>query len=297
MHDSLKQRLDKLSNRAIKAAEAIETEEATKNALIMPFIDDILGFDTRDWEQVVPEYVADVGVKKGEKVDYALMKDGQPAILMECKKAKQRLGRTQVNQLFRYFASTPARLGILTNGTEYQLYTDLNADGQMDTTPFLEFDITNPDSVNVDTLALLARNNLDVDKVVARARSMVNDYQAVRELIESELKNPSIQFVHCVMDLLGAKPKNREMVERYENAILEAFPEYAARPETEPKPKPKPKNLGRRKYSLEAQRYCESRFSTGVETKELAAEVLQLFGEKVPTGSISTWKSDWKKNL
>lgn len=57
--------------------EGIETEEATKNAFIMPFIGQVLGYDVFNPTEVVPEFTADVGVKKGEKVDYALVHDGQ----------------------------------------------------------------------------------------------------------------------------------------------------------------------------------------------------------------------------
>lgn len=50
------------------------TEEATKNALILPFLQ-ALGYDTFDPRIVVPEYTADVGTKKGEKVDYAIKRE------------------------------------------------------------------------------------------------------------------------------------------------------------------------------------------------------------------------------
>lgn len=58
----------------------IQTEEATKNALIMPFIT-ALGYNVFNPTEVTPELHADVGLKKGEKVDYAILVDGKPAIL------------------------------------------------------------------------------------------------------------------------------------------------------------------------------------------------------------------------
>ena len=62
-----------------------DTEEATKSALVLPFIQ-MLGYEIFDPTEVVPEYTADVGTKKGENVDYALMQNGKPAVLVECKK-------------------------------------------------------------------------------------------------------------------------------------------------------------------------------------------------------------------
>lgn len=67
-------------------ADKIETEEGTKNAFVMPFISTVLGYDVFNPNEVTPEFTADVGVKKGEKIDYALIKDGEVSILMECKK-------------------------------------------------------------------------------------------------------------------------------------------------------------------------------------------------------------------
>ena len=64
--DSLKE----ISASISEQKDALLTEEATKNALIMPFIN-ALGYNVFDPTEVVPEFTADVGTKKGEKVDYA----------------------------------------------------------------------------------------------------------------------------------------------------------------------------------------------------------------------------------
>ncbi len=103
--------------------DKIQTEEGTKNALIMPFIQ-ILGYNIYDPSEVNPEFIADVGTKKGEKVDYAIIKDGKPCILIECKSINSDLSKEQASQLYRYFSVTPARIGILTNGIIYQFFND-----------------------------------------------------------------------------------------------------------------------------------------------------------------------------
>lgn len=78
--------LKELSIRVRKIKDTVQTEEATKNALIMPFIQ-ILGYNVFDPNEVTPELVADVGMKKGEKVDYAILKDGKPIMLLNVRKA------------------------------------------------------------------------------------------------------------------------------------------------------------------------------------------------------------------
>ena len=81
--------IKQLSERVAKLKENIGTEEATKTAFIMPFIQ-ALGYDVFDPTEVVPEFTCDLGIKKGEKIDYAIYKDGQPIILIECKNWQQR---------------------------------------------------------------------------------------------------------------------------------------------------------------------------------------------------------------
>src|SRR5580698_3872480 len=118
-----KDQIKLLSDRVSKMQDKIHTEEATKNALIMPFIK-ALGYDVFNPLEVVPEFIADIGIKKGEKVDYAVMKDGEPTILVECKHWSENLDPHN-SQLFRYFHTTKAKFGLLSNGIIFRFYTDL----------------------------------------------------------------------------------------------------------------------------------------------------------------------------
>lgn len=139
---------EKLASLAAKIRQqkaAIQTEEATKNAFVMPFIQNVLGYDVFDPLEVVPEFVCDVGTKKGEKIDYAILKDGQIQILIESKKIGESLNINYASQLFRYFHVTTARISILTNGQAYRFFTDLDAPNKMDEKPFLEFDLLDID--------------------------------------------------------------------------------------------------------------------------------------------------------
>ena len=78
----LTDRIREMSGRIAKRLNSIKTEEATKTALVLPFITHVLGFNVFDPDEVVPEYTADVGTKKGEKVDYAIVSNGSPIMLI-----------------------------------------------------------------------------------------------------------------------------------------------------------------------------------------------------------------------
>jgi len=128
-----------LGERVAKLKDQIQTEEATKHSFVMPFIQ-TLGYDVFNPTEVVPEYISDIGTKKGEKIDYAILKDGVPAILIECKHWAQDLV-IHNNQILRYFNVSKAKFGVLTNGINYKFYSDLEEPNKMDEKPFLEFNI------------------------------------------------------------------------------------------------------------------------------------------------------------
>ncbi|ETJ30416.1 Type I restriction enzyme R protein, partial [human gut metagenome] len=69
-----------------------------------------LGYDVFDPTEVIPEFVCDIGTKKGEKIDYAILKNSEVQILIECKKIGDPLNINHASQLFRYFHVTNARI-------------------------------------------------------------------------------------------------------------------------------------------------------------------------------------------
>ena len=98
--ENLKQLIKKIES--IK--DQIKTEEATKMSLIVPFFQ-LLGYDVFNPQEFCPEYTADVGIKKGEKVDYAILLNNEPIILIEAKAVNKKLDKHS-SQLFRYFVTT-----------------------------------------------------------------------------------------------------------------------------------------------------------------------------------------------
>jgi hypothetical protein len=188
------ERLQALSKKVSQVSDNLATEEATKNALVMPFLHSVLGYDVFDPNEVVPEFTADTGTKKGEKVDYALIKDGAVQILIECKKYSEPLSTKHANQLFRYFSVTNARIAILTNGAQYQFYTDLDAPNKMDEKPFLTLDLEDLDEHVVPEIKKLTKSSFDVDSVVDAAGELKYLNQ-IKKVLSEQFKDPEEDFV------------------------------------------------------------------------------------------------------
>ncbi|SED28244.1 restriction endonuclease [Pseudomonas marginalis] len=188
---------EKLTNLAAKVrlqGPAIQTEEATKNAFVMPFINTVLGYDVFDPQEVTPEFVCDIGTKKGEKIDYAIMKNGEVQILIECKKIGESLSINHASQLFRYFHVTSARISILTNGQVYRFFTDLDAPNKMDEKPFLELDLLDIDEYSVPELIKLTKSAFDVDSIINAAGELKYVSQ-LKKLIGAQVNKPEDDFV------------------------------------------------------------------------------------------------------
>ena len=186
--DSIKQ----LSDRVLKLKDSIQTEEATKNAFIMPFIN-ALGYDVFNPLEVVPEMTCDIAMKKGEKIDYAVMKDGTPILLIECKHWAQDLSLHD-NQLIRYFNVSEAKFGLLTNGIIYRFYTDLIEPNKMDSKPFLEVDIPDIKDAQIEELKKFHKSYFDVENVLSSASELKYTGE-LKAIIANEFANPSADFV------------------------------------------------------------------------------------------------------
>lgn len=166
------ERLASLATKISQQRSSIETEEATKNAFVMPFISLVLGYDVFNPNEVVPEFTADVGTKKGEKIDYAIVKDDEVQILIECKHIGAPLNIKHASQLFRYFAVANARIAILTNGDEYQFFTDLDAPNRMDEKPFLVIQVSDLDTTLIPELRKLTKDAFDLDSIINAAEEL-----------------------------------------------------------------------------------------------------------------------------
>ena len=186
-----------LATRIEKQRASVQTEEAAKTAFVMPFLQ-ALGYDVFDPHVVVPEFIADVGLKKGEKVDYAIKVNDKIAILIECKGCGVNLGQTQMSQLYRYFHVTEARFAILTNGIEYWFYTDLDEPNKMDQRPFFRFNMLDHRPDDVGELQKFTSEAFDVAAILSTASNLKYSSAIKAELLK-EFDNPSDEMIRLLV--------------------------------------------------------------------------------------------------
>lgn len=213
--------LQDLAKKIQRLRGQIETEEATKTAFVMPFIGS-LGYDVFDPSEVVPEYTADVGIKRGEKADYAILHDGHPAILFECKKCDENLDNAHISQLFRYFSATEARIGVLTNGIVYRFFSDLEKTNQMDSTPFLEFNLLDMQESLLGELKKLTKPGFNLNEVLSTA----SDLKYTREIklfLDEQALEPSQDFVRFLASQVYPGTKTQNVLSLLQNLEAVGF--------------------------------------------------------------------------
>lgn len=218
-----KDQLKQLGDRVAKLKDQILTEEATKNAFVMPFIQ-CLGYDVFNPLEVVPEFIADLGIKKGEKVDYAITKDGKPTILIECKHWSANLDPHD-SQLFRYFHCTSAKFGILTNGIFYRLYTDLVEPNKMDEKPFFEFRIDDLKDIQVEKLKEFHKSYFDLEKIVTSA-SELKYTNEIRNIILKEINEPSDEFTRYFAKIVYPSMVTAKVLEQFKGLVKRSFGQF-----------------------------------------------------------------------
>ncbi|MFW6642349.1 type I restriction endonuclease [Nocardiopsis algeriensis] len=210
-----------LSSKVQKQREMTQTEEAAKNAFVMPFIATVLGYDVFDPREVVPEFTADIGVKKGEKVDYAIMRDNEVQMLVECKKANGELRVEHASQLFRYFSVTNARIAVLTNGVEYQFYTDLEAPNLMDSRPFMVLDLGDVDESLLPELRKLTKASFDLNSVVSAAEKL-KYIGAIKRTLTEQFQEPDEAWVKLLAGRVYDGTFTRRAREQFTPLVREA---------------------------------------------------------------------------
>jgi len=216
--------LANLASRAQKQISHIQTEEATKTALIMPFIN-ALGYNVFDPTEVVPEFICDIGTKKGEKIDYAIMRDGKPIILFECKHVGGDLNINHASQLFRYFHVTDARIAILTNGIHYKLFTDLEQANKMDERPFMEFDLFNFQENDVSEIKKLSKADFSIDDMLFAAYNL-KYMRAFKKYFEEQFNQPSAEFIHFISKQIYDGTLTPKLKEQFSVLVHRSFHQF-----------------------------------------------------------------------
>lgn len=192
------EKLTLLSQQISERKIHVKNEETTKQSLIIPFIK-FLGYDIFNPLEVKPEYTADFGKKKGEKVDYAIFNsNGEALIFIEAKSISENLEK-HGSQLARYFNSTPElKFAILTNGVEYHLFTDSKICNIMDDVPFLRFNILNITDEAIKILKYACKENFNSIAILEYAEELMYS-KDLDASITKMLKNPSDEFIRFII--------------------------------------------------------------------------------------------------
>jgi len=214
----------KLSEQVRKRFDQVVGEEATKMALIVPFLS-ALGYDVYDPNEVMPEYVADFATRRAgqfEKVDYALAIDGSKVMLVEAK-ARGQKAEAHDGQLSRYFNGLlTTKVAIVTNGVEYRFFTDLRDKNVMDKEPFFTFNILEYDTKDIDNLKFFHRDNFEVTAITNHAEEMVY-VKGMTQLLGNLLRSPSEEFVRFLVAELGTVAPSYEIQGRITSKVIDKF--------------------------------------------------------------------------
>lgn len=219
------EKITQFSKRVDNIKSNLLTEEATKTSIILPFFQ-ILGYDVFNPCEFVPEYTADIGTKKGEKVDYAILMDNVPLILIETKPCSSELSAKHMGQLMRYFSVTKARFAILTNGILYRFYSDLEEKNKMDTVPFLEFNLLNFKKDELEELKRFQKDTFNL-KSILNSASDLKYLTMIKNVISEQFNNPSDQLVKVLINKnIYSGAKTQAVLDKFKTMVKKAFDEY-----------------------------------------------------------------------
>lgn len=212
-----------LAERVSTLKSRVTTEEATKTSFVLPFLQ-MLGYDIFNPMEVVPEYDAVRGIKKGEKVDYCILLDDKPAIIIECKVWSEKLAPHD-SQLFRYFHTTDSRIAIITNGIVYRFYSDLVEANKMDEQPFFELDLLDLKDENIRELEKFTKEQFNIEKILSNAEDLKLT-AAIKNLFHEQISAPSEAFIKFFVSNLYQGKLNAKVVEKFATMVPKALQSY-----------------------------------------------------------------------
>ncbi len=222
---SIDQEIYNLANRVRELKSVIETEEATKTAFVIPFISSVLGYDVTDPREVIPEYTADIGIKKGEKVDFAIKSGDDFRFLIECKKVGSPLHLDHANQLVRYFNVTDTEFAILTNGEVYKFYAQLDAANRMDEKPFMTIDLSNVDARVFPHLEMCTKSKFDSETIAASAEEL-KYVSELKKVLSAQFREPDAEWVKQLAARVTSKRMTAANLEIFQKLVSTAQSQF-----------------------------------------------------------------------
>ena len=228
MNNDFKKALDNLAEHIRQNRAIVKGEDATKLSFVLPFFE-ALGYDWKKPEDIIPEYYADFGGNKQNRVDYAIMRNGRPAMFVECKRNGEKNLTEHRPQLASYFASTSAaKIALLTNGIEYHFYSDLDEPNMLDKAPFLIIDLLNLSDGDIKLLAMFCKDVFDNETITKAAKDAVC-LRKVKAAFDNEIVNPSDNFIRNIVGSFHEGDIPKAMVDMYRRYVLTAIADHEAK--------------------------------------------------------------------
>lgn len=218
------ERIAELAKKVRTLGDTLNTEEATKTALVMPFIA-ALGYDVFNPAEVVPEFAAPIGEYRDARVDYAILVDGKPILLIECKTFGAPLESRQCNQLQLYFHGTEAPIAILTDGNRYRFFSDLEAPNRMDAKPYMEFILSDMDETLIPELRKLAKGKFDRNVCLSAANELKYNREFKRIMAE-QMENPHEDFARFFIRQAYDGMITQQVRERFTPVLVAALEQF-----------------------------------------------------------------------
>ena len=227
MPADFKEDLVQFANTVSGRAERVTSEEAAKQYMVLPFFQ-FLGYDPLNPDEIIPEAHASFSEKFKNRVDYAVCILGEPVIAVECKKTGD-LNSSHRGELKGYFNAVPSvKLGILTDGLVYELFSDTNAENMMDAEPFVRVDLATVAKGRIadqalDAIQKLMKGTFDPEDVGADAKRKIFIARYV-ETLEANLASPTEHFVRAMLDLANVEArKTSRLIEEHQPMVRDAM--------------------------------------------------------------------------
>lgn len=214
-----------LAKRLEKEGGNVATEEETGSASVLPFIQ-ALGYDIFDSSEVLPDFAADAGSKKGEKIDFAVLLDDHPALLFQWMSYGAASHGEDAAKLRRCFHAASAQVGVLTNGRAYFFYSDRDKQYVMDAEPFLIIDLLQLDEKKIFELERFSKGSLISNETVSAAEQL-HYLRAIKQLLFEQTAAPSVDWVRFFARQVHPGVVTAKIVARLAPIVAEAFRQFA----------------------------------------------------------------------
>jgi hypothetical protein len=215
------------AKKALSRSSRAATEEATKQYLVLPFFS-FLGYDPLNPDEIIPESHASFSDKFKNRIDYAICHDGNPVIAVECKRTGA-LSESHRGELKGYFNAVPTtKLGILTDGLIFELYSDTNAENMMDDEPYVVLDLAaiaegEIDDNSLDALSRLRKGTFDPQNVGAEAKRKIFISRYI-EVLDGLLKEPTDDFTRFLLDAASIEGRRTvRLIEEHQPIVRDSL--------------------------------------------------------------------------